>query len=388
MDAITMTELKTLLAGYSGWHVSLFMPTHRAGRELEQDPIRLKNLLREVELRLQDKALQGKGLRSPDVREMLKPAQRLLQEPGFWRNQSDGLAVFFTPETFHYYRLPLPFEELVVISNRFHLKPLLPFFASDGHFYILALSQNQIRLLEGTRHTVDEIDLESMPQSIAEALRFERFDKQTQFHTGTSSAHTGDRAGAFHGHDPSDEDKSRILRWFHKIDDELPNVLVGRQSPIVLAGVEYLFPLYKEANSYPHLVEEGISGSPEALRPEELQDQAWPLVQPFFVQAQEQAAAQYRQLSGAGQTTTAVKEAVLAAHQGRVETLFVALGVQVWGAIDLSTNTVHVHEDHEPGDEDLLDLAAIQTILHGGIVYAVEPEQVPDHAPLAAVFRY
>jgi hypothetical protein len=383
MDAITMTELKTFLVANSGWHVSLFMPTHRVGRETEQDPIRFKNLLREAEERL-----LAKGLRSPDVREILKPAQRLLQESGFWRNQSHGLAVFLTPEAFHYYRLPLPFEELVVISNRFHLKPLLPFFASDGHFYILALSQNQIRLLEGTRHTVDEIDLESMPQSMTEALHYERFDKQLQLHTGTSSARTGDRAATFHGHDPSDEDKSRILRWFHKIDDELPNLLVGRQSPIVLAGVEYLFPLYKEVNSYPHLVEEGIPGSPEELRPEELHAQAWPLVQPFFMQAQEQAAAQYSQLSGTGQTTTDVEEAVLEAHHGRVDVLFVALGIQVWGAIDLSTNTVHVHEDHEPGDEDMLDLAAIQTILNGGIVYAVEPEQVPDHAPLAAVFRY
>jgi hypothetical protein len=383
MDAITMTELKTFLVANSGWHVSLFMPTHRVGRETEQDPIRFKNLLREAEERL-----LAKGLRSPDVREILKPAQRLLQESGFWRNQSHGLAVFLTPEAFHYYRLPLPFEELVVISNRFHLKPLLPFFASDGHFYILALSQNQIRLLEGTRHTVDEIDLESMPQSMTEALHYERFDKQLQLHTGTSSARTGDRAATFHGHDPSDEDKSRILRWFHKIDDELPNLLVGRQSPIVLAGVEYLFPLYKEVNSYPHLVEEGIPGSPEELRPEELHAQAWPLVQPFFMQAQEQAAAQYSRLSGTGQTTTDVEEAVLEAHHGRVDVLFVALGIQVWGAIDLSTNTVHVHEDHEPGDEDMLDLAAIQTILNGGIVYAVEPEQVPDHAPLAAVFRY
>ncbi len=383
MDTITITELQTLLTGYAGWNISLFMPTHRAGRELEQDPIRLRNLLREVEQRLQDK-----GLRSPDVREMLKPAQRLLQEPGFWRNQSDGLAIFFTSEAFHYYRLPLPFEELVVISNRFNLKPLLPFFASDGHFYILALSQNQIRLLEGTRYTVDEIDLESMPQSIAKALQFERFDKQIQFHTGSSSARTGDRAGGFHGHDPSDENKHRILRWFHKIDTELPSVLVGQQSPLVLAGVDYLFPLYKEANSYPHLVAEGIPGSPEALRPEELHAQAWPLVQPLFRQAQEQASARYNQLAGTGQTTTAVEEAVLAAHHGRVEVLFVALGVQVWGAIDLTTNTVHVHEEHEPNDEDLLDLAAIQTILNGGIVYAVEPEQVPDHALLAAVFRY
>jgi hypothetical protein len=378
-----MTELKTLVTGYSGWHVSLFMPTHQAGRETEQDPIRLKNLLREAEQRLQDK-----GLRSSDVREMLKPTQRLLQEPGFWRNQSHGLAVFFTSEKFHSYRLPLPFEELVMISHRFHLKPLLPFFASDGHFYILALSQNQIRLLEGTRNTVDEIDLESMPQSMTEALQYGRFDKQLQLHTGTSSAGTGDRRAMFHGHDPSDEDKSRILRWFHKIDDKLPNLLVGRQSPIVLAGVEYLFPLYKEANSYPHLVEEGIPGNPEELRPEELHAQAWPLVQPFFMQAQEQAAAQYRQLSGTGQTTTDVKEAVLASYHGRVDVLFVALGVQVWGNFDPSTNTVHVHQAPEPGDEDLLDLAAVQSILNGGTVYAVEPEQVPDHAPLAAVFRY
>lgn len=383
MDAITMTELKTLLAGYSGWHVSLFMPTHQAGRETEQDPIRFKNLLREAE-----KRLLVKGLRSADVREILKPAQRLLQEPGFWRNQSHGLAVFFTSEAFHSYRLPLPFEELVMLSYRFHLKPLLPFFASDGHFYILALSQNQVRLLEGTRNTVDEIDLESMPQSMDEALQFERFDKQTQFHTGTSSARTGDRAAVFHGHDPSDQDKNVLLRWFHKIDDKLPNLLVGRQSPIVLAGVEYLFPLYKEANSYPHLVEEGIPGNPEGLRPEELHAQAWPLVQPFFMQAQEQAAAQYRQLSGTGQTTTDVKKGVLAAHHGRVDVLFVALGVEVWGNFDPSTNTVHVHQAPEPGDEDLLDLAAIQSILNGGTVYALEPEQVPDHAPLAAVFRY
>jgi len=383
MDAITMAELKTFLTGYPGWHVSLFMPTHRAGRETEQDPIRFKNLLREAEERL-----LAKGLRSPEVREILKPAQRLLQEPGFWRHQSDGLAVFFTAEEFHSYRLPLPFEELVVISHRFHLKPLLPFFASDGHFYILALSQNQVRLLEGTRNTVDEIDLESMPQSITEALQYERFQKHAQFHTGTTSAQTGDRSGMFHGHDPSDEDKSRILRWFHKIDDELPNLLVGRQSPIVLAGVEYLFPLYKEANSYPHLVEEGIPGSPEELMPEELHAQAWPLVQPFFMQAQEQAAAQYRQLSSTGQTTTDVKEAVLAAHHGQVDLLFVALGVQVWGNFDPSTNTVHVHQAPEAGDEDLLDLAAIQSILNGGTVYAVELEQVPEHTPLAAVFRY
>ena len=383
MDIITMEELKVFLTSYPGWCVSLFMPTHRTGRETKQDLIRFKNLLREVEERL-----LAKGLRSPDVREMLKPAQHLLQEPFFWRHQSDGLALFFSLDTFRSYRLPLPFEELVVVSNRFHAKPLLPFFTNEGRFYILALSQNQVRLLEGTRHTVDEVDMESMLPSLAEALPYERFDKQLQIHTGTSSASTGDSAAMFHGQDPSDEDKGRILRWFHKIDDELPNVLIGGQSPIVLAGVEYLFPLYKEANSYPHLVEEGIPGNPEELRPEELHAQAWPLVQPTFMKAQEKAVARYNQLAGTGQTTTNVQEVVLAAHHGRVDVLFVAIGVQVWGRFDPNTNTVHMGQDLEPGDEDLLDLVVIQSMLHGGTVYAVEPEQVPDRAPLAAVFRY
>lgn len=382
MDAITMEELKTFLPRHPGWHVSLFMPTHRAGRETEQDPIRFKNLLREAEERL-----LAKGLRSPDVREMLEPAQRLLQEPLFWRNQSHGLAIFLTAEEFHSYRLPLPFEELVMISPCFHVKPLLPFFSGDGHFYILALSQNQVRLLEGTRHTVDEIDLESMPTSMAEALQYERFDKQLQSRTGTSPGTRGGSA-MFHGHDISEEAKDKILRWFHRIDDELPNLLIGGESPIVLAGVEYLFPLYKQANTYPHLLDQGISGNPEELKPEELHTRAWTLVQPFFMQAQEKAAAQYSQLAGTGQTTVDVKEAVLAAHHGRVDVLFVALGVQTWGKYDPSTDTIHIRKDPQPGDEDLLDLAAIQSILKGGTVYAVDPEQVPDHAPLAAVLRY
>jgi hypothetical protein len=36
----------------------------------------------------------------------------------------------------------------------------------------------------------------------------------------------------------------------------------------------------------------------------------------------------------------------------------------------------------------LLDLAAAHTLLNGGIVYAVEPEAVPDESPIAGILRY
>ena len=96
----------------------------------------------------------------------------------------------------------------------------------------------------------------------------------------------------------------------------------------------------------------------------------------------------YRQLAGTGQTTTDVKEAVSAAHHGRVDVLFVAVDAQVWGHFEPEKGSVTVGESLEPDSEDLIDLAAIQSLIKGGTVYAVAPEEVPDQAPLAAVFRY
>jgi len=62
--------------------------------------------------------------------------------------------------------------------------------------------------------------------------------------------------------------------------------------------------------------------------------------------------------------------------------------VQVWGGFDPEKDKVYVHETPEPGDEDLLDLTAIQTLINGGTVYAVLPEEIPDRALLAAIMRY
>jgi hypothetical protein len=383
LDKITMEVLKKIFLERDPIGcISLFMPTHRAGRESEQDPIRFKNLLREAEERL-----MAGGIRSAEVRAILKEPRRLLQNRGFWQGQIEGLAVFFSPGTFHFFRLPLPFKELVVVTSRFHIKPLLPMLVSDGLFYILALSQKQVRLLEGTRHTVDEIDLEGMPQSLSEAFPDASLDRQLQFHTGTPSG-SGERAAMFHGHDISNESKDRILRWFRMLDRQLRGFLANGRPPLVLAGVDLLFPIYQDANTYPYLIEGGISGNPEGLKPEELHGQAWELVEPFFRKTREEATARYRQLAGTGQTSTDVKEAVSAAHHGRVEVLFVAVGMQVWGRFDPEKDRVDVHESPEPDDEDLLDLAAMESLIKGGTVYAVRPEEVPDQVPLAAVFRY
>lgn len=284
MSLLSIDELKTLIET-EGSCVSIYMPTHRMGTETQQDPIRFKNLIQQAE-----EHLIASGLRGRDARDLLERAKEL-DDYQFWQHQSDGLAIFVSNNVFSYYSVPLDFAELVVVSDRFHLKPLLPMVTGDGQFYVLALSQNQVRLLQGTRYSVSEVELENVPQSIAEALKHD--DPEKQFHTGTPQA-GGARAAMFHGQGAgNDDEKDNILRYFRKVNGALQELLKNQRSPLVLAGVEYLFPIYKEANNYPQLLDEGITGNPDELKAEELLEQGWKIVQPYFEQAQQEVVNRY-----------------------------------------------------------------------------------------------
>ena len=387
MDILTRAELEQLMRKEQQWCVSIYMPTHRTGAEAQQDPIRLKNLLREAE-----EHLSARGVGTRDVQKVIEPASRLLQDSYFWRHQSDGLAIFLSSNRVRRYRLPLNFEELVVVIDHFHIKPLLPLFTGDGQFYILALSQNDVRLLHGTRYSVSEIDIGQVGGSLAKALPSDDYQAGFQLHTsGSAGGMAGDGSATFHGTGGGGVSaKNDLRRYFHLVADGLTEFLQGDRVPLVLAGVDYLLPIYKEANTYPNLIDMVIKGNPDLLSADELHKSAWDIVGPLFQTAQEEAVAHYQQLVGQASERVAdtLEKIVPAAYDGRVETLFVAAGVPQWGVFDPVTSEIELHDPIESGDEHLLDLAAVQTYLKGGIVYAVEPESVPGGTSAAAVLRY
>jgi hypothetical protein len=381
---LTSDELKALSQRGEEPFISIFMPTRQAGPETRENSIRFKNLVKQAETQLVEK-----GFRTPEVREILKPLQDLINDHDFWQHQDEGLAVFLSPNLFRTYRLPLAFEELLITGDRFHLKPLMPLLSNDGLFYLLALSQGEIRLFEATRYTIQEIELEDMPKSQAEALQYDEPLKQLQFHTQTSGpASSTLRSAMFHGHGVgTDEAKTNNLRFLQKVDAGLRRYLKG-EKPLVLIGVEYLLPIYQEANTYPYLISEGITGNPDDVKPEQLHEQAWPVIQPYFERTKQEAMAQYETLVHQGLASGDISQIVPAAHYGKIEKLFVAVDFQQWGQFDPDTNTLQLHDEPQAGDEDLLDLAAIQTLLNGGVVYAMEFMNVPGDTPVAAVFRY
>jgi hypothetical protein len=356
------------------------MSMHRSGPETQQDPIRFKNLVREAEERL-----IAHGLRVSEAKELLEPTERLIGGSLFRQHQSDGLAVFLSMGALDSYLVPFVFDELAVVANRFHIKPLLPLLSGDGRYYVLAISQNKVRLLQGTHYSITEVDLVGAPGNLAETLRDDDSRKELRFRTSASG---GKGKRAVMGYGNVVDDKENLRRYFRQIDVGLHEVLRNERAPLVLAGVDYLHPIYKEVNTYPHLMNEGVAGNPDRLSAEELHKQAWTVVRPYFQRTQQEAVDKYKQLAGSLQASNGVGTIIPAAYHGRVELLFVVADLQQWGTFDPGTDAIHLNKKEKAGDEDLSEFAAIHTLLNGGTVYVVESERMPDNTSFAAVFRY
>ncbi|MBO3459203.1 hypothetical protein G7B40_027640 [Aetokthonos hydrillicola Thurmond2011] len=392
MKLISREEIKTLVEQPRQNSISIYMPLEVAGPEVRQNSIRFKNLIRQAEARLVDA-----GLENEEVAPLIEKANQL-DDPNFWEGIGDkGLAVFISQDIFNYYTLPIEFEELVVVTDRFHIKPLLQILNNDGRFYLLTLSQKNVKFFEGTRYSINEIEVENMPKSLDEALGYDETAKEGQFRIATSKGGTSNpfskaQPGAFHGQGSPDRDEHQkdILQFFYAVNNALEEKLRNKKAPLILAGVEYLLPLYREASSYQHLIEEAIAGNTKVESPKELHQQAWSIVEGYFQKSQQDILERFNELFGAntGKVSNNISEIIPAAYYQKVDSLLVAVGTQQWGLFNPGTETVFLHEEQETGDEDLLDFAAAHTLLNGGTVYTFPPEQIPYSSLIAAIFRY
>jgi hypothetical protein len=382
MENLSLEQIRSLAQRTQQPSLSLFLPMLRT--ETHQNPVRFRNLLREARRQLLDQ-----GMEIHDVDQLLQSACDLLDDRPFWEQPEEGLAVFLGPGDFRAYRLPIAFNEHIVIGSSYSLKPLFPLLTNNGQYYVLAVSQNDARLFRGTRHGIHQMRMpKGTPQNVAQAVRLDEPEKQVQHHTGAPQG--GPRGGLYHGHGAGAEDQKAYLEsYLNQLDASLKPIFDNEGAPLVLAGVDYMLSMYRRNSEYPLVMEEGIIGSPDMLSGEDLREQAWPIVEPYFRQEMDQMFERYQQFVGAGKSSDSVDEIASAAYYGRVESLTLNVGAQVWGRFNYETGRASHHQEQRKGDDlDLLDFAVIQTLQNGGRVFAASQEDLPTDAPMIAVFRY
>ena len=384
MPVVSRQEIKSLALLEDPPAVSIFMPAHPSGRETQQGPVRLGNLLREAERRL-----LAAGCSSTQARTLLSSSAGFIEDADFWRHQESGLAMFLSPNVFRLYRVPLEFNESLSISHHFSVKPLLPLLISEARFYILALSQKSARLLEGSRYGIHKVEVPGMPQGMQEGLPIGAAP-ELQRYTLPSGGEGYATHVRIHGHGVGidDADVMNVTRYLQRVEEALEPVLKEQKVPLVLACVEYLAPLFHQVTRYKHVAEDYVPGNPDRVTDEELHAKAWPIVEERMKAAREQAAAEYAEGMPKGRGGRILADVLPAAYEGRVATLFVPRAVRRWGRFSIDSSAVEEHDVEQAGDEDLLDRAAVETLLHAGTVHEVPPEDMPGGSLIAAVYRY
>jgi hypothetical protein len=384
MEILTTEQVRGLIAASTPPCVSIFMPTHRQGRDTRQDPVQLKNLLKSAE-----EQLEARGMRPSDARELLEPGRLLLDDHHFWQHSNVGLVIYLAPDFFRAYRVPIELDDVCTVNDRFDVKPLLPLLESR-QFYIVAISDEHVRLLECTPRTWREVALpEDVALSLDEAVPGEKEHKDRTEHRGRNSApNPMAGGGSFHGIADNiqvwlQEDR----RFFYRqVDDGVRRVVRDEKATVLLAAADPTAPAYYHVSEMKAVRETFIHGNPEHVTSEQLHKQACEILQDDWHKELIELQEQYGNALARQLASNDVREIVPAASMGRVGILFVSTENSHWGRV--GENNEVIEGDDEGHLEDLIDRAAVETLLTNGQLVVVPPDQVPGNGELAAIYRY
>lgn len=365
--------------------ISIFIPTHRAGEKVlkSEDVLVLKNELKEVKSKL-----SKQGIHDDIINKMVAPVQQLIDNSSFWREQSDGLAIFIAEGVFEKYTLPVHFEAFHYISNSFYLKPLMPIFVGDGHFYLMRLELSNVKLYECTKDSFTEIVIDDLiPESKQDRVGFDYEETNLQFRT--QQAGTGQ--AMYHGQEAATgKRKDEIKSYFKAIQDGLDTILKDENMPMLIASQDYLFDIYKGTNSYSNLVEESLKVNLDDTNIFDIHELAWEKMAPTFDRKRKDKIARFHNEEGTGKTAIGISKILPTAINGKIDTLFCENLADIFGNYKEENGTITVTETDENDKAiSLMNIAAIQTFLKGGDVYLLDKDEMPNpHSKINALYRY
>ncbi len=368
-DIPTRTEIERLLETHEPWCVSIYVPTTPISQDADASRIALKNQTAHAVT-----ALQEAGAPKHDVDAIHDALTDLVDDHDFWAVQSHTLAVFATPARVRTFRLPNQLSEAFQLADRFYVKPLLRTTTFAQAAYVLELAQGSVRLLEVAPDLPPtEVHVPGLPTDIASSV-------------GKASVNDRSAAGRLQG---SEGQKVRMRQYSRAVDNALRGVLAGLELPLILAAAQPLDGIYRSVNTYPHLVEEGITGNPEAIGDTHLADASRTVLDDVYAAELAGLRERFEARLDDGRAATDVVDVARAATYGAVDTLFADIDAEVPGHVDTDSGAVtYANGDAAPGDYGIVDELARRVLLHGGRVVAVRGDEVPGGGPAAAILRY
>ena len=375
---------KSLMGNRASHAVSIFLPLHKTGKEQNEHLAQstLKRCIREVH-----NVLKLYHMNEGEIKDYIAQLKSLLEETEIWRKPSDGLAIFLDKKGLNYFPFPISFKTQTYVSDHFYLKPLLPLYHNDGTYYLLELSQDYVKLYEGSKYGFkDMIIRDFAPDKLEKAVGSDFRSKMLQFRSG-QDAHG---SGAFHGYGEGKDDvKKELITFLRAIDKGINKKITDQRAPLVLACSEPLYSLYNKVNSYKNLYSKNISGDPEFKNKKEMHKLSWKLLEEYFKMGKKSKLDQFNEWYHTSKVSYNPAEIIPAAIHGKIDTLFIAKDTDLFGVYNKETNKVRFDDSRDVHNISLINYAALQTFNQGGKVFEIEQNEMPVKSePITAIYRY
>ena len=384
MEILTKALIQKLMTADQEPCLSLYMSTHRSHPENLQDPIRFKNLLKQLEESLLQK------YSAVEVKIHIEPLEALTSDNSLWNHTSNGLAVFSAAGLFKIVSLPVQVDELAMVADSFHTKPLRQYLQSTDRYHVLGLSLHDIRLFEGNRHSLTEVELTAdTPKTITEALGDELTDKHTT--VASYGGAGGESSSMHHGHGGRNEETEKDAERYFRVVANTIEEHYSKPSgwPLILAALPEHNSLFQKVNKNPLLLPKSITINPSSVSTDKLVSLAWEIMEPEYLLKLDGFVSGFEQAKANGKGSDDYKEVAVAAVEGRVDTLIVEADRIIPVRItNLVTGNTQKKDLINPKVDDLLDDMGELVTKMGGQVMILPAEKMPSQTGLAAIFRY
>ena len=366
-DLPTRTQIDRLIESRHAASVSIYLSTSPTSNG-DAERIELKNLATEAK-----RQLELAGADRADIAALGEAIHELSDDDAFWHHQARSLAIFVTPETLTTFRLPNNLTDLVEVSDRFHLKPLLRAVTFPNVGFVLALAQGSVRLIEVVPDIGPvEVSVPGLPADIAAAA-------------GKSSIKDRGHTGRLHG---SEGQKVQMRQYSRQIDQALRPVLNANRLPLILAAAEPLESIYRAANTYPHLAPTTIGGNPETTSDMDLVAKARVVLDEVYAAELKTIHDLYGQRASESRASGDIVDVARAATFGAVDTVLVDIDEVVHGVVDEASGAVTLMDEADAVGYGVVDEIARRVWLSGGRVLAVRRGDIPGGGSVAAILRY
>lgn len=383
MNLLTDDIMTELLNVNEGTCISLYMPTHRTHPDNLVDLILFKNMTKELEQSLLQQYTAS------EAKLLLQPFVALADNKDFWNHTLDGLAVLSTKGLFKTINMPVSTEQLAVVADSFHTKPLRKYLQSVERYNVLGLSRHDYHIYEGNRYSLTELVLvPEVPKNINEALGYQLTDKHS---TVASYGGVGRQSNNMHHGqggkaDEVDIDAENFFRFVAKtINDHYSK---PSRLPLILAALPEHHHLFHNVSNILSLLPDSIAVNPKSVETDELVKDAWKIMEPYYNGIIDKACDVYQQAKSKDTGSDSISDVAAAAAAGRVDTLLIEADRQIPGKIINASGSIEKGNLENPEMDDLLDDIGELVTKMGGKVMVIPHEKMPTDTGIACVFRY